>query len=112
MSSLNGAEFTHPVSCAVVRSSDSNTIDKYTAGANNSWISGGTINGAKCEWDTSTGRIEIQIPFSALGLSGIGTDTWLDTEVVIGGNNSDSDTFSIHYRLTANNQAWLYGDFE
>lgn len=111
-SSLNGTEFAHPVSCAVIRSSNGNTIDKYTAGANNSWTSAGTINGAKCEWDTSTGRIEIQIPFSALGLSGIGTDTWLDTEVVIGGSNSDSDTFSIHYRLTASNQAWFYGDFE
>ena len=109
---MNGTEFAHPVSCAVIRSSNSNTIDKYTAGANNSWTSAGTINGAKCEWDTSTGRIEIQIPFSALGLSGIGTDTWLDTEVVIGGSNSDSDTFSIHYRLTANNQDWFYGDFE
>lgn len=111
-SSLNGTTFDHSVSHAVIRSSNSNTIEKYTAGANNSWISAGSISNAKCEWDTTTGRIEIQVPFSVLGLSEIGTDTWLDTEVVIGSSNSDSDTFSIHYRLTANDQAWFYGDFE
>lgn len=111
-SSLNGTAFDHPVSCAVVRSSDSNTIDKYIAGSNNNWTSSGSISGAQCEWDPATGRIEFKIPFSALGLSGMGADTWLDTEIVMGGNNSDSDTFSIHYRLTASNQAWLYGDFE
>lgn len=110
--SLNGTAFNHPVSYALVRSSDSNTIDKYIAGANNSWISSGSVTGAQCEWDTSTGRIEFKIPFSAIGISAIGTDTWLNTEIVLGGNNSDSDAFSIHYRLTANNQPWLYGDFE
>lgn len=110
--SLNGTAFNHPVSYALVRSSDSNTIDKYIAGANNSWTSSGSVTGAQCEWDTSTGRIEFKIPFSAIGISAIGTDTWLNTEIVLGGNNLDSDAFSIHYRLTANNQPWLYGDFE
>lgn len=111
-SSLNGTAFNHPVSCAVVRSSDSNTIDKYSAGFNNNWTSSGSISGAQCEWDPETGRIEFQIPLAALGISEIGTDTWLDTEVVMGGNNADSDAFSIHYRLTASDQAWFYGDFE
>lgn len=110
--SLNGTGFNHPVSYALVRSSDSNTIDKYTASANNTWVSAGSVSGAQCEWDTNTGRIEFKIPFSAIGISGVGADTWLNTEITLGGNSTDSDTFSIHYRLTGSSQPWLYGDFE
>lgn len=110
--SLNGTAFNHQVSYALVRSSDSNTIDKYTAGSGGSWVSSGPVSDAMCEWDSASGRIEFKIPFSAIGISEIGTDTWLNTEVALGGNTSDSDTFSLHYRLTGSNQPWLYGDFK
>ena len=107
--SLHGTELNHSFSYAVSRSSNANTINKYTAG--NAWGAAGTISSAKVEWDPTTGRIELQIPFISIGITEIGTDTWLDTAISIGSSTADSDVFEIHYRLTGDQEAWLYGDF-
>lgn len=109
--SLNGTDFRHSFSYALTRSSDSGTVDRYTTDGV-AWSSSGAINDAQAEWQTSTGRIEMKISLSALGITTIGTDTWLDTALAIGQKDSDSDIFEIHYRLTGNQQPWLYGNFE
>lgn len=89
--SMCNSEFNHSFSYAISRSSNSNAINKYTA--NTSWTSAGSESNAKIEWDPTTGRIEMQIPLSALGVSAINSDTWLDTAITIGTSTSDSDTF-------------------
>lgn len=110
-SSAQGSSFNHSFSYMITRTSNSNTVDKYLA--SNGWAYSGTAVGAKVEWECDSGRIELSIPLSVLGITSIGTDTWLDTAITIGSpSGGDSDTFEIHYRLTGPQQPWLYGDFE
>lgn len=71
------------------------------------------------QWDTDTGRIEAVIPLSAFASTGTPVmGSWAYMQIVIVYHDSvtdtwyDDDLFQIHYRLTDEGEAWLYGNEE
>ena len=81
------------------------------------WTSTGSISSIAPQWDTATGRIEAEIPISALtstGSAATGSFAYLDVELAYQNPSTgawqDDDLGAIHYQLTGSGTAWLYGN--
>jgi hypothetical protein len=111
-----GRTLDHPMNYLVGRWSDSNTFSKFSAGSSG-WTSTGTISSIAPQWDTATGRIEADVPISAVASSGsaaTGSYAYLDVELAYQnpstGTWQDDDLGAIHYQLTGSGTSWLYGN--
>lgn len=113
--SINGTNIVRNMAYCYKRDSDSNNFQKFTVSSGN-WAYNKNLTSGQFEWQTSTGRLEMKIPLSEIGSSTPGQNAWFNAVVVIskkvGAAWTDMDTFTIHYRVTGQNQSWIYGDFE
>ncbi len=115
--SLQQSDLNRNFAFAFTRSSASATYDKYTVDGNN-WSYSKAIGAAIApQWETCSGRIEMVIPLSELSSTGLTeTNDWGNLVIAIGNNSGtgwqDSDFVSIHYRVTASNQTWIFGNSE
>lgn len=72
------------------------------------------------QWETTSGRIELVIPFSELASSGSVSDNeWANIDIVLVKQTNpstdtweDADSISIHYRKTGSSYEWLYGNVD
>lgn len=114
-----GRALDRPMQFLATRWSDSNDFSHfYVNGGNWTWDYNITSVIAP-QWDVDTGRIEAVIPLSALSSSGDpAMGSWAYMQVVIAYHDQttdtwyDNDLFQIHYRLTNESEAWLYGNEE
>ena len=111
-----GRALDHPMNYLVGRWSDSNTFSKFSAGSSG-WTSTGSISSIAPQWDTATGRIEAEVPISAVASSGsasTGSYAYLDVDLAYQNPSTgawqDDDLGAIHYQLTGSGTSWLYGN--
>lgn len=68
------------------------------------------------QWEPESGRIEMAIPYEAIGCSYPSEGMWNNLKISItqgdGVNGLVSDTFKAHYRMTGCFMEWLLGNFE
>ena len=108
-----------PMSFLTTRWSDSPDMSHFYVNSN-SWAWDSNVSSVIVpQWDVNTGRIEAVIPLSALASSGDpDMGSWAYMNVVIASHDPttntwiDDDVIPIHYRLTDDGQAWLYGNSE
>lgn len=112
---LNGSVLHTPASYAFVYDNADEKIKKYTASAG-SWQLVGEVSDSASRCDTASGTLELRIPLSNLGISSVGSSTWFYVSAYLDGTSGasqiDSSHMNLHYRTTASNQTWLYGDFD
>lgn len=78
------------------------------------------INGVIApQWDSATGRIEAAIPIAVLtSATPMMGNAWANMVLALAYHDPASDTWIddskilIHYRLSASNQSWIYGNIE
>lgn len=111
-----GRSLDHPMNYMVGRWSDSANFSTFNAGSSG-WSFNSNLTSIAPQWDTTTGRIEAQIPISALATGGTaptGAWSYLDVELAYQdpttGAWQDDDLGAVHYRLTGTGTAWLYGN--
>lgn len=116
---LTGAPLRRPMSFMVERHSDGDTFQHWSL-SGGEWVADQTIGWViDPQWDSATGRMEAIIPISSLssGAAGIG-DNWADVMVVLASYDStsatwvDGDSMLLHYRLSAEEEEWIYGNIE
>lgn len=115
-SSLTGATMAHEMSYMVMRSSDSDEYSLYQVSGTN-WVSTGTIDSVIApQWEVSSGRIELAIPYASLGNTTPAAGDWVNLHIVIlqktGTSWIEADSFDAHYRMTTNGMEWLKGNFQ
>lgn len=114
-STINGTPLGRDVSYLFKRNSDSSDFEKFAVSGGN-WVYDSAVSGGQVEWSTTEGRLELKIPLAEIGSSTPGANDWIRLQIVLGKKIgvawTDLDRFSLHYRVTASNQAWLFGDFE
>lgn len=114
-----GRTLERPMQFLATRWSDSGSFSHFYVN-NTSWTWDYNITSVIApQWDTNTGRIEAVVPLYALSSTGSpDVGSWAYMQIVLAYHNSvtntwyDDDVFSIHYRLTDEGQAWLYGNEE
>jgi len=114
-----GRGLEHPMSFLAARWSDSANLSHFYVNSG-AWTWDANLGGVIApQWDVTTGRIEAVIPLSALASSGDpNPGSWAYMAVALAYHDPGSDTWydddimPIHYRLTTDAQAWLYGDTE
>jgi GH15 family glucan-1,4-alpha-glucosidase len=111
-----GAALDHPMNYLVGRWSDSSSFSHFNA-TSSSWSWDYNFSSIAPQWDTSTGRIEAQIPISAFasgGSASTGAWSYMDVELAYQnpstGSWQDDDLGAIHYQLTGWGTAWRYGN--
>lgn len=111
-----GRTLDHPMNYLAGRWSDSTNFSTFTAGTSG-WTFNTNLGSIAPQWDTSTGRIEAQIPISSLasgGSAATGSYSYLDIELAYQNPTTgvwdDDDLGAIHYQLTGSGTAWLYGN--
>lgn len=114
--SMADATMTHDMSYMVMRSSDNGEYATYNV-VGGTWAASGTITSAIApQWETSSGRIEIAVPYSSIGNSSPSVGDWTNLHIAILSNNGTSwveaDSFDMHYRMTGSGEEWLKGNFQ
>ncbi len=118
--SYTGGNLTRNMSFAFARYSDSNNYSKFKVSSGN-WLWDKHITSLiSPQWEKSSGRIELVIPFNEISSSGYVNDgAWANMDIVLVKQTdasqdiwTDSDTISIHYRKTGNNYEWIYGNID
>jgi len=112
-----GGTLDRPMQYLVARWSDSTTFSRFKV-VNGAWTFDSAITGVTApQWDTTTGRMEMVIPISALTSSGsVGQGTYANFNVALAYHNAgtntwtDDDILPIHYRLTTSGVPWLFGN--
>lgn len=111
-----GATLDHPMNYMAGRWSDGTSFSHFAAGSSG-WNWDYNLSSIAPQWDTSTGRIEAQIPISAFASGGSApTGSWSYMDVELAYQNpstgvwQDDDLGAIHYELQSSGQAWLYGN--
>ena len=114
--SYAGQAMIHPMSYMTMRASDSASNVLYTA-TSSGWSSAGTVLSViEPQWEPSSGRIELAVPYSAIGNASPSAGDWTNMRVVIlaksGSNWIECDCFDVHYRMTVGGMEWLKGNFQ
>ncbi len=114
--SLTGDVMAHDMSYMAMRSSDSSTYQLYQVDQD-SWTQTGTITDVIApQWEVSSGRIELAVPYADLGNDTPEAGDWLNLRIVIlqkdGNSWKEADSFDAHYRMTTNGMEWLKGNFQ
>ena len=116
---IEGAPIRRPMSYMLERRSDSDLYQHWGVSAGE-WVADWAVNWVIApQWDPSTGRLEAVIPITCLASeSPHFGDSWADLIIVLASYNSDTrswqegDSMLLHYRLTTEDQAWIYGNIE
>lgn len=114
-----GRTLDRPMQFLATRWSDSNNLSHFYVNSGN-WTWDYNITSVIApQWDTNTGRIEAVLPLSAFASTGSpAMGSWAYMQIVIAYHDPGTDTwydddlFQIHYRLTDEGEAWLYGNEE
>jgi GH15 family glucan-1,4-alpha-glucosidase len=111
-----GRTLDHPMNYLAGRWSDGTNFSTFAAGAS-AWNFTTNLGSIAPQWDTTTGRIEAQIPLSSFASSGSAAmGSWSNLDVEIAYQNpstgtwADDNVAAINYRLTGSGTAWLYGN--
>lgn len=111
-----GRTLDHPMNYMVGRWSDSSTFSAFSAGTSG-WNFTSNLSTIAPQWDTTTGRIEAQIPISSLASTGsAASGSWSNLDIELAYQNpstgtwTDDDLAAVNYRLTGAGTAWLYGN--
>ena len=115
-STLTGAAMPHAMSYMVMRSSDSAQYSYYEVSGSD-WVSAGTIDSVIApQWEASSGRIELAIPYASMGNASPSAGDWVNLHIVLlqknGSSWTEADSFDGHYRMTASGTEWLKGNFQ
>lgn len=111
-----GRNLDHPMNYMVGRWSDSTNFSAFSAGTS-AWNWTSNLGTIAPQWDTTTGRIEAQIPISSLASTGsAASGSWSNLDIELAYQNpstgtwTDDDLAAVNYRLTGAGTAWLYGN--
>ena len=111
-----GRTLDHAMNYMVGRWSDSTNFSTFSAGSSG-WTAGSNLTSIAPQWDTSTGRIEAEIPISSFasgGSASTGSWSYLDIELAYQnpstGTWEDDDLGAIHYELAGSSSTTLYGN--
>ncbi|QUH30053.1 glycoside hydrolase family 66 protein [Vallitalea guaymasensis] len=101
----------------VTRRSDDSNYTAYNVDSNNSWQLDKQITSVIApQWESTSGRIEMVIPLSELSSGSVSTGDWANMKIALGLDNGsgmqETDYMNIHYRITGNNESWLFGNSE
>ena len=115
-STLTGAAMPHAMSYMVMRSSDSAQYSYYEVSGSD-WVSAGTIDSVIApQWEASSGRIELAIPYASMGNASPSAGDWVNLHIVLlqknGSSWTEADSFDGHYRMTASGTEWVKGNFQ
>lgn len=115
-----GANLSRDMSFAFARYSNSSSLSKFDV-KSGSWAWDSNIDSVIApQWEASSGRIELVIPFSELAKdSSVNDGEWTNMDIVLVKQTNvltdtwvDADTISIHYRKTGSNYEWIYGNVD
>ncbi len=111
-----GGTLDHPMNYLYARWSNSGTYSMFSANSSGGWTWDTNLSTQAPQWDTATGRIELEIPITDMASSGSassGSWSYLDVDMVYDNPNtgvwSDDDIMGLHYEIASSSQAWLYG---
>jgi dextranase len=111
-----GGTLDHPMNYLYARWSNSSTYSMFSANSSGGWTWDSNLSTQAPQWDTATGRIELEIPITDMASSGSassGSWSYLDVDMVYDNPNtgvwSDDDIMGLHYEIASSSQAWLYG---
>lgn len=115
---MYGAALDRPFQYLVGRWSDGSNFSRYNVQGGN-WTSTNNITSVTLpQWSTTSGDIEMVIPFSELSSSAIATGDWSNLNIVLIRQNpttlawSEDDIAAVNYRVMTTGEAWYYGDLE
>ena len=110
-----GGTLDHPMNYLYARWSDSSTYSMFSANSSGGWTWDSNLTIQAPQWDTATGRMELQIPITDMASSGsasAGSWSYVDVEMAYdnSGTWTDDDITGLHYEIASSTQAWLYGN--
>lgn len=116
---ISGEPLRRPMSYMVERHSDSDSYQHWIP-AGDVWEMDRAVNGViPPQWDPGAGRLEAIIPLSDLSNGPLNFgNKWADILIVLASYDSstsswkDGDSMLLHYRLSTNDQNWIYGNIE
>lgn len=107
-----------PFQYLVGRWSDGSNLSRFNVQAG-AWTFTNNITSVILpQWSTTSGDMEMVIPFSELSSSAIATGDWANLNIVLIRQNpttlawSEDDIAAVNYRVMANGEAWYYGNVE
>jgi GH15 family glucan-1,4-alpha-glucosidase len=111
-----GGTLDHPMNYLFARWSNSSTFSMFSANSGGGWTWDANLSGLAPQWDTTTGRWEMEIPITDMASSGsasAGSWSYVDVETAYENPStsvwSDDDILGLHYEIASSGQAWLYG---
>jgi GH15 family glucan-1,4-alpha-glucosidase len=110
-----GGTLDHPMNYLFARWSDSTSYSMFTANSSGGWTFDQNLSIQAPQWDTATGRIELEIPLADMASSGSaasGSWSYIDTEIAYDNSGTWQDDYiaGLHYEVASSGQAWLYGN--
>lgn len=112
-----GGTLDHPMNYLFARYSDSDDYSMFTANSSGGWTFDTNLTTQPPQWDTTTGRMEFEIPLADMASSGsaaAGSFSYVDVELARNdpdtGDWTDDDIMGLHYEIATDGQAWLYGN--
>ncbi len=114
---MYGGTLDHPMNYLFARWSNSSTFSMFTANSSGGWTFDQNLSIQAPQWDTATGRWELEIPLADMASSGsaaAGSWSYLDVEMAYDnpttGSWQDDSIQGLHYEIASSGNAWLYGN--
>jgi hypothetical protein len=108
-----GGALDHSVNYLFARWGNSNTYSMFSANASGGWTWETNLSLQAPQWDTATGRVELDVPLSHMASSSAATADWsyIDMEMAYDNNGTwqGDDMLGLHCEMASAGQAWLYG---
>ena len=113
---MYGRTLSRPAAYMVGRWSDSSTYSHFKV-SSGTWTADSSITSVLApQWDTTTGRVELTIPRSALTSSTANDNAIVPITIALVRQNpstlawSEDDTITLRYKLTPASTPWTYGN--
>jgi GH15 family glucan-1,4-alpha-glucosidase len=108
-----GGTLDHPMNYLFARWSNSSTYSMFSANSSGGWTFDSNLSAQAPQWDTATGRAELEVPLADMASSTAAAGDWsyLDIEMAYDNNGTwqDDDILGLHYEIASAGQTWLYG---
>jgi GH15 family glucan-1,4-alpha-glucosidase len=110
-----GGTLDHPMNYLFARWSNSATFSMFSANSSGGWTWDSNLSSLAPQWDTTTGRYELEIPTTDMASSGTasaGSWSYLDVETALnttGSTWTDDDITGLHYEIASSSSTWQYG---
>ena len=110
-----GGTLDHPMNYLFARWSDSSTFSMFSANSSGGWTWDSNLSIQAPQWDTGTGRMELQIPITDMASSGsaaAGSYSYVDVEMAYdpSGTWTDDDILGLHYEIASSSTTELFGN--